>query len=382
MNEDENSDSESMNASIIGDLKSTNFSHQGRLPDDRLQYKNDKKCICCQTQFGLGILYAKKHYCKFCYRGICAKCSPAAAMHPEERKALRICNLCCEKSVEDKFSEGYNIKISSIRQEIDNLKEQKRKNIEEYQKILKDSYRLENLIFLEEERNKELIGKFSESRDTTRNVDETKKVYEIMYAKHQELYKVFDQRNYDISRLRKMLESEQERRQSTKTELISMRDKLTELQDDFLCLQSKGHRKSSSMIFTEAEKKEDQMLNSLVISNFEIESESSRFKQEIDKLESENEFLDKKIKNLKEEAQNAPDRLVNNEKGLYSVDEEERIRNLKIKHKTQQAMIERLRTQCGIGSKNTKDRELRGKDEDEEETVNESTRPCARCRIF
>lgn len=59
---------------------------------DRTQYSSMKECLTCGT--ALGKTGAKKFFCYFCYRAICAGCSPVEIPHPETRKPQKMCHPC------------------------------------------------------------------------------------------------------------------------------------------------------------------------------------------------------------------------------------------------------------------------------------------------
>ena len=59
---------------------------------DRAQYSSMKECLKCKT--ALGKTGAKKFFCYFCYKAICAGCSAAEVLHPETRKLQKMCFPC------------------------------------------------------------------------------------------------------------------------------------------------------------------------------------------------------------------------------------------------------------------------------------------------
>ena len=55
---------------------------------DKNAYHQDKNCVICNSKFGnIGITITKKYFCKFCYRGVCEKCSENRVNN----------NRCCKK---------------------------------------------------------------------------------------------------------------------------------------------------------------------------------------------------------------------------------------------------------------------------------------------
>jgi hypothetical protein len=67
------------------------------LPANRQGHRTDTHCICCNAKFGkLGIAHARKFRwyvlsSKFCYRGVCRKCSNNKITHPERMIPTRVC---------------------------------------------------------------------------------------------------------------------------------------------------------------------------------------------------------------------------------------------------------------------------------------------------
>ena len=74
---------EQINGSIVDNLRKSVALQNYDIPDDQDLFQSDKNCAICDASFGkIGIGNAKKHLCKFCMRGVCAKCSPEKIQHP------------------------------------------------------------------------------------------------------------------------------------------------------------------------------------------------------------------------------------------------------------------------------------------------------------
>ena len=83
------------------------------------QYTTDSRCLRCDAKFGFGLMkYVKKHWCKFCGRGVCSNCSPQKVPNPETSRIDRICNLCYQRVMTDHFKK-------TLDQEIEDLKKQR-----------------------------------------------------------------------------------------------------------------------------------------------------------------------------------------------------------------------------------------------------------------
>lgn len=382
MDEDDFSDSDTR-VSFIENSAGPTVLFRGKLPDDRKLYKKDKKCVFCGETFGLGILHSKKHFCKFCYRGICAKCSPKVAFHPEDKRNLRICNFCCEDSVKESFAESFQIRSAEIQQQIANYKKESAQVYTEIQLILKDIYKFENLIRLQEENWKDILSKYKNLPELTKEKSLLTSKFQNLMLKYEDIKKFFSIQDSKISKLTLAVQLEKKNSASQKQTLAELKTHLSEIQDARLHLHTKGYKRSSSVVLSESERKEESEFNAQVIKNFEVESQNVKLQIDIERLESENQGLASRIKALKEEMN--PERLVTNDRSKFDVEEEEKIRVLRNKQKTQQATIEKLKLELRVGNnKNRKDRELRGEDEDEEEELNlkQTTRPCARCQVI
>lgn len=380
MEDDEFSDSD-INFSFIESTSGPTVSFKGKLPEDRKLYKKDKKCVFCAQTFGIGILNAKKHFCKFCYRGICAKCSPKVAFHPEDRRNLRICNFCCEDSVKESFAEGFQIRAAEIQQQIQSYKKESAQVFNEIQLILKDIYKFENLIRLEQENWKEILDKHKNLPELTKEKSLLNSKFQNFMLKYEDIKKFFSIQDSKISKLGLAVQIERKNSLSQKQTLAELKTHLSEIQDARLHLHTRGYKRSSSVVLSEPEKKEESEFNAQVIRNFELESQNLRLQMEIEKIENQNQELAIRLRSLKEEIN--PDRLVTNDRNKFDIEEEEKIRILRNKQKIQQATIEKLKLELRLGnSKNRKDRELRGEDEEEEVNLKETTRPCARCQVF
>ncbi len=110
------SDNESIASTYSESLQTTDIYDSLELGKNQNAYKSDKNCVICSCKFGkIGIAHARKHYCKFCYRGVCAKCSPQVAVHPVLLTKLRVCNNCCQKAVINKFTENFRLDIDSVK---------------------------------------------------------------------------------------------------------------------------------------------------------------------------------------------------------------------------------------------------------------------------
>ena len=197
-------------------------------------------------------------------------------------------------------------------------------------------------------------------------------------------YKIFQDelkvKNDEINKLMSLVKEENDVKHTHKTHITSLRNILSELQDDYTHRQTKGYtRRNSSIVLNDIEKKAEMNYNNIAIKNFEIEVESKKIEEEIERITEENESLNKKIRLLK---QNLPDKLISTQRVSYSSDDEERIRTLRSQQRDYQAVIEKLRLDVKLLSNQRREKELKGEDEEEATAIKDTTRPCAKCFIF
>ncbi|CAG9322668.1 unnamed protein product [Blepharisma stoltei] len=88
-------------------------------------YLMDSSCLICKNKF---ILARHKYRCKFCWHGVCAKCSKQKTYHPTYECAKRICDECFKAYI-------YKLSNASIENEVSRSK----KVIEELHYYIKNT---------------------------------------------------------------------------------------------------------------------------------------------------------------------------------------------------------------------------------------------------
>ena len=88
--------------------------------DDPNAYKKDKTCLVCKKSFSMmGAM--KKHYCKFCFHGVCAGCSKHRA--PDiTNKNVRICDSCYQRAIQDQVRDNLQKDLDKVNKELEELK--------------------------------------------------------------------------------------------------------------------------------------------------------------------------------------------------------------------------------------------------------------------
>ncbi|CAG9313700.1 unnamed protein product [Blepharisma stoltei] len=112
---------------------------------DKDLYLQDTACIICKSEFGIT---KRKYRCKFCWRGVCSKCSEQKTYHPIFNIAKRICDDCFKiyvhrlstVSVEYEVSRSKQV-IEELQYYITNVIEEKKRDVTMVE-VLKGKYQL------------------------------------------------------------------------------------------------------------------------------------------------------------------------------------------------------------------------------------------------
>ena len=372
------SDTESVNSTFSESMQTTENFENLELGKDPNAYKKDKNCIICNTKFGkIGIAHARKHFCKFCYRGVCAKCSPQVAFHPTKRTKLRVCNNCCQKSVINKFSESFRIEIDDLREKIIQDSKELEETHQETENITKEANELEENLKEEQEKELKLIQDQRPVFELERNHKIKQEKMEVLLKKSKKDADEIRQKDLALQNYEKELENLKKLKKEKEIEIIKIRDELSEKQDEQIVISRKIEKLMAKIVLTDSEKaqkeKEDSLkllIHETEIALFQINKEKEENLRIINELTDENSVLTKKIKNSSE------DKLVSSNSKNYSPDEEEMYKDLKKRQREYQITIEKLRIELQKSVQKFDD------PNDYEFSGSDKTRPCVRCRIF
>jgi DNA repair exonuclease SbcCD ATPase subunit len=380
MIEEDYSDDDTTNSSVLDLYRSSSVSFAEKLPQERQLYKRDKICTICRIKFG--ITSAKKHYCKFCYRGVCSECSPIAVLHPEQNKELRICNLCYDKSLENNVKKEYELKIASNQVAKETYSNDYNKILQEVKEISDSIYKFERLIDLEKGYSDDIDGKYSYISGLVIQKKDLQQRYNALDIEKKIVFSEISEKDQEIKELTNAIQAETTTSTINKSKIYELRNRLSELQDEYSEMQRKFSKKQSTIALTDIEFKSQQALNNQAIKNFEIEVDTKKIEEMIEKVTNENESCTRKIKKLIED-KNEADVIVNNTTSTYSIDEEQRIRELRLQQRQLQGVIEKLRLDIKVMKSKNDPKELKYTDKDQEEDniIKDTTRPCARCLI-
>lgn len=112
----------SSSSSFVEGRSSSALVSVAQLGTDRQAYKTSKACTSCEIPFGtFGLSTAKKYVCRFCYTGVCNKCSPHRIIHPESKRKERCCASCYSKFVADTIRADVEVDLTRRASEADVL---------------------------------------------------------------------------------------------------------------------------------------------------------------------------------------------------------------------------------------------------------------------
>ena len=380
------SDSESVTSTISESMQTTDLFDALELGKDPQAYKLDKNCTVCSTKFGkIGILHARKHYCKFCYRGVCAKCSPQVAVHPIQLKRLRVCNTCCQKAVIHRFTENFKLDIEHIKIQQEQTEEEIEKSRKEKVEIADRIQELQRLY----EQAMEMEMEFIQMKKS--NFESEKKL-KASVEKRDELMTLQINSRLDLEGLEKSLKNlesekkgEEKKKEIFLEEFLKARHELGEKQDErILILHKIEERKAKEEEVIRMQKGFEQIeklrktLDEVIL---QVESQriiQLELSEEEIKVKDENTNLNSKLNTLKTEEKKLenPDSLVSTSRPAYNETEDLQISSLKKTLKEKLAQIEHLKIQI-------KKKQPKVEDPlDIEMTSADKSRPCVRCLTF
>jgi hypothetical protein len=378
------SDNESVSSAFSESMQTADLFDALELGKDPKAYKSDKNCTVCNAKFGkVGVFHARKHYCKFCYRGVCAQCSPQVAVHPVQLKKLRVCNSCCQKAVIYKFSENFKLDIEHVMNEQDKVKNNIKKSKEEKVEI---ENRIEELKTLHEEAmSKELtfiqIKKMNFELEKVKT-EKSKKKDEVMTS-HVNFKLLIQGMEKNLNGLENEFAMEKDKVMKVRSELFELKNRIVEKQDQGAIIRARieeakeKHEKMMKLSkeFEKIDKMKKELADIEAGVNQELTLKQSII-QDLIRTEEEGKEIDVKIiecKNKSKEPEVLTDALVSTTPGLFNEEEEKKVSELKKIQKEKQAIIENLKIQL-IKSNQKSDDPF-----DIEHSSLDKTRPCVRC---
>jgi chromosome segregation ATPase len=352
---------------------------------DFLEEKNplqsDKNCAVCQTTFGIiGIVNAKKHFCRFCQSAVCAKCSPTKLKHPESKKSKRICSNCVNKLIGSNVSQDCKNEIENCKSEKEQLKQELDYKIKEKQLEIAHNQATEE-IYISELRIYEV-----KIKDLQKSIDELFSSQEEIrqnYSRLSQEYKNYtadiEKKNSTIQTLEKNYQTIRGIYDNNKSLLPSLRNTLDKLLDEEFKIKGKIKEKISnarSLSLSDKEQKMSEDLDELNNKNYILKQEITIFDKEIQELSQKNLEIDEKLSSREVKHRTASmDTLATNSGQKFSLEEENRIKELRDQSRENQKTIQSLR--ASIEEKNTL---IKKKDFDGE--TDPGSRPCAKCSII
>lgn len=259
--------------------------------DNKTLYKTDKKCVVCKNFFGFFVTtYRKKYWCKFCYQGVCASCSPQRVPHPESMRIVRICNSCYQNVMTEHFKKEIDLDIY-------NLKKQKEEfNFLLSQEIKRRATKTAKKKILEgilSELEKESEGKDRESRI---KISKLRAKKEIIVGKMNTTLKKFHETQREREKKEKMIKELEIEAEGIKNNINGSDDlwnTMKELREKKMKLSKKYELSNNSTKSVETENYEG-----LLETYKEVAEENRKLLEELSQLTADLEIKELKIRNL------------------------------------------------------------------------------------
>jgi DNA repair exonuclease SbcCD ATPase subunit len=261
--------------------------------DDPNAHKRDKVCTVCQKSFSmLGSM--KKHFCKFCFRGVCAACSKHSA--PDSKgKNVRICDSCYQRAIQDQVRDNLQKDLDKVTQELEEIK--KKLAVEKEQRK-HESYRRDTL---EQKLEEVKLENTSKEKELNEQSERLKKEVKMM--------------EQDIEELTRILATADVERKIKDDKVMGLKQEINLLRNE---TQSDIDKITDLKRLIEEQEKENENLMKELNSHMEIAGDTddplnrtslidslkqkfSQAKEHHKELKKENEGLKKKLAGLQQE---------------------------------------------------------------------------------
>ena len=240
----------------------------------------------------------KKHFCKFCFRGVCASCSKHTAPDPTKGTNVRICDSCYQKAIQDQVRDNLQKDLDKEKTEIQEIQ---RKLAYEVEQRKNESFRRS---FLE--------TKLSEMR--TENARKEREMAD-QQEKLQKEIKVMEEDIEELTRILNNAENEKnlkdEKISTLKQEIAGMRtdsqadiDKINELKK-LIAEQEKENENLTRELNSHTDfpgELDDPTARASLLDD--LKQKCNVAKDQHKELKKENDNLKKKLATLKEENSN------------------------------------------------------------------------------
>ena len=374
---------EQINGSIVDNLRKSVALQNYDIPDDQDLFQSDKNCAICDASFGkIGIGNAKKHLCKFCMRGVCAKCSPEKIQHPITKKEEKICSSCIEKLMETHLSQDFHGKIFEARSEKENLAELLDYKIKETQIEISYNQYTEQTIESETKVNTVKIQDLKNAqKELLDSQEETRMKHARLHSEYKEYDAEMKKKDSIIDTLNNNLRILKETYDSNKELLPSLRNNLGELQDIEFKLKNQTKEKKTiarSLTLTDKEQKLSEELDEIKHKIRVIGEEKIFFMNEIEKISEENSAMNEKL--LAEGVgtrHKSVDSLIIASNQNFSFEEEAKVKALRDRQQENIKTLKDLRMKLEANNIFIKKSVL-----NTDPAPDPGSRPCARCLIF
>ena len=260
---------------------------------NKKEYRNDKKCTVCQKSFNM-MGSMKKHFCKFCYRGVCIKCSNQAAFHPELNTNVRVCDSCYNMAVLQSVSENCQQEVAKQRTLAESAKEVLMAEVKS-----KNAARLEkDKLSAEYEELSEALG--NEEYELNKKLNDLRTANiksgtnsEMMINKYNSMSTESREKDIRIERLNQELKRMKEDTGTDKEKVAQIRQLLSDQENENLQLKQSLKKLE--------EQNETEIPGFRMSKEAELSNSIQRLKEQIYEIEKQNKNLKLKLKELKEE---------------------------------------------------------------------------------
>ena len=274
-----------------------------QLGDDPNAHKKDKACTVCSKSFSM-MGSMKKHFCKFCFRGVCGGCSkhsapdPSKAYNPSDSSKttnVRICDSCYQKAIQDQVRDNLQKDLDKEKAEISEIQQ---KLAVENEQRKNESYRRDFL-----ERKLQEI-RIENSRKEKELIDQSEKLTKEI--KNMEL---------DIEELTKILNNAENEKKAKDDKIFSLKQEISLLKSE---TQGDIDKIAELRKLVEEQELENERLSNELSYHAEVSADGddplsktslmdglklkySQAKEQHKEMKKENENLKRKLAGLREE---------------------------------------------------------------------------------
>ncbi|CAG9333539.1 unnamed protein product [Blepharisma stoltei] len=344
---------------------------------DRNAWKQDKVCSVCYQSFSM-MGNGKKHYCKFCFRGVCGNCSMHKGLQPERNAALRICDNCYHRGIEDQVKSNFERELEREKQETleveENIKLEKKNNNKELLeiKLLKD--KIEKCKQELTRKETELANQAASLKDDMKNMESDS---DALYENLEIIKNEIRTKESKIAALREELQGVKKQCEVDRKRVMDLKNAIDEQEKENLKVQE-----SLNLLEDKEKRAEENNLN-VIKAEKDVKLKIQKTKEQLEEARKDNENLRKRLLPLRQERDRRVSELEELENKVQETREEEKrttdqVKYLKEKSEAQKQEIIRLQAKV---NKNNEAQELVDGHSSETSSVEPEARGRCKCII-